>query len=226
MKTKFLLIALFPTLLIGCKYQSNPTKVEYDSYVVDFSSFDLAGKTLLQSSDGTFKEKVQSYISSKCENCVQDIEYSDGNKIKIAKDTFPAKLGETQALVLASQNYDGFLSVTFTKKLASVKVQAQQYYNIAAGYSGDPHNYPYYDCQIYDEESSSYVADKNAALNVNDKKMHIDCVTYEYNSYGYPEIVIPPVCEETIKINSTTLKLEALASYRMRVFELTLYFAR
>ncbi len=201
-------------------------QIEILSYKIDFTTFDLGSGTTLQSSDPTFKTKVVDFLSTNTESFVSDIDYTKENKVKIQKDTFPKGFDSVKALLLASQNDDGYLSMTFTKKLVSVTVCAQQYYNIVAGYGGDKHNYPNYDCQLYNQTTGEYIGDPNAGLFVNDKKMPIKCISYEYDNEGYPIVNIPEICKETIKINSTTLKLEALASYRMRVYDLTLNFAK
>ena len=232
MKYKLLPIILSGLLLVGCnsndKKPVTPPDPEFEEFIIDFTSFDLSPYTnnLLQSSDSRFQSAVISFLNENCNGLVTSIDYSDANKIRINRESFPSAFESPQALVLASQNYDGYLKMNFSKTLYSVKIKAQQYYSITGGYSNDPHYYPYYDCQLYNEETYEYTGDPDTAIFINEEPTHIEAITYKYDEDGYPEPNIPPICTEEVAINGDSLELWAWESYRIRVFELTLKFEK
>ena len=195
-----------------------------ETYTVNFSNMDLGNAGLLQSSDSTFKQKTINYISSNTNEYIKDIDYTDENEIRFQKDNFPLRFDSPQALILGSQNYDGYLEMQFSKSIYSVTIKAQQYYKIFT-YGDDPTAWFSYDCQLWDDETSGYIGDPNTALLVNNQEMGIPAVTYEFEEDGYTPIpLIPEMAQETLMINSHNLKLYANASYRIRVFELELKF--
>ena len=201
------------------------TEPATETFTVDFSTLALGDTNILQSSDSTFKEKTMSFINENVNDLLSDINYPNQNEIRFKKDDFPGEFADPQALILGSQNYDGYLEMTFTKTIKSVKIKAQQYYNLIKGYGDDQNIYPSYDCQLWDDELSDYIGDPNSSLIVNEQEMHINAITYEYEDDGYTPIPsVPPICESTLTINNNTLELEALASYRIRVFELQITF--
>ena len=81
---------------------------------------------------------------------------------------------EKQAIEAHDAVFNGYLKMHFSKKLCSVKIKAQQYYSITGGYSSDPHYYPYYDCQLYNEETYEYTGDPDTAIFINEEPTHID----------------------------------------------------
>lgn len=212
---------------LTCNIEITVEDPEEEVYTVDFSAMDLTGYSdILQSKDNRFKEATMEFINDNANNLLADIDYPDNNEIRFKKDDFPGSFNDPQALVLGSQNYDGYLEMTFTKTIKSVKIKAQQYYNLIKGYGDDPNIYPSYDCQLWDDDLSDYIGDPDAALYVNNGEMHIDAITYEYADDGYTPIPnVPPMCQSTITINDESLLLWANASYRIRVFELQITFA-
>ena len=227
MKRKLVFSILFvPFLIVSCGSNQSPATPteQFEEYKIDFSSMELGSSNLIQSSDSTFKSKVLGFLSSSSNERVTDISYSENNYIRVKNDIYPGSYGSNQTLILASQNYDGYLSMSFSKELRYIKIEAQQYYSITGGYNEDPHFYPYYDCQKYNEETSESEGDPDAYLDVSNHHMHIDCISYQYDNDGYPIVNIPPMNESTIEINSDHVTLTALASYRIKVYSLTLLF--
>lgn len=230
MKLKLLSLITISLVLSACgaaeqkpKPGPGPEPVT-ETYVVNFSNMDLGNTGLLQSSDSTFRQKTINYISNNTNEYIIDIDYTDENEIRFQKDNFPSGFDSPQALILGSQNYDGYLEMQFSKNIYSVTIKAQQYYKIFT-FGEDPTAWFSYDCQLWDEETSGYIGDPNAALYVNNQEMDIPAVTYEFEEDGYtPLPIIPDMAEDTLIINDTNLKLYANASYRIRVFELKLKF--
>ena len=229
MKVKLLSIILCSILLTGCnqnngKNNPNPPAPTWDEYVVDFSSLDLGSSNILQSQDGTFKTKVLSFLNNSMDNIVTDISFTGNNKVKIEKSEFPAPFEQVQGLILGSQSDDGYLQFEFTKELLSVTFTIQQYYNIVAGYDGDPHNYPYYDGQEYNYETEEY--EGYTKIEVNEVSHEIESISFRYDDNGYAYCDIPPVVEELAALGGNSLIVNGLAGMRTRIYSMKFLFRK
>lgn len=230
MKTKLITLLLCSLLLSGCGNAEGGLVDPHgpvdpsETYKVDFSKYNLGGVEQIQSSDPTFKTKMLSYINSSCSNQAESFECTENNRVRLVNNSFPGDFGSAQGLVLASQNYDGEITIKFAKEIKSVIVKAQQYYNLTSGYQEDTHIYPTYDSQKWDEETSEYVPDE-PTLEINEQVMSsLINITYSYDDYGYTIPVVPPICEQKFDINSETLSVTAFASQRVRIYELSFEF--
>lgn len=202
--------------------QITVTQPVTETYTIDFSTMNLGSTRMLQSQDGSFKEKTLEFIGNNTNNYIDDIDYSGQNRIKFVKEEFPSGFDSPQALILASQDYDGFLEMQFNKIVYSVEIKAQQYYKLFT-YGGST-VWGDYDCQHYDE-NDNYVADPDASLYVNEQEMNIPALSYEYDESGTTQIInIPQMAQGTLLINDYNLTLVAQALYRIRVFELKITF--
>lgn len=227
MNIKLLSLIAISLILTACgstKQKPKPNEPVTETYTVNFSNMDLGNSGLLQSSDGTFKQKTINFINQNTHGVVEDIVYTDDNEIRFQKENFPSGFDSPQALILGSQDYDGFLELQFNRVLYSVTIKAQQYYKVFT-YGDDPTAWFFYDCQVWDEETEGYIGDPNTELYVNNQEMDIPAITYEFEEDGYtPVPLIPQMAQDTIMINGYNLRLGANASYRIRVFELELKF--
>lgn len=221
MNTKLLTLLLCSLLLSGCGNAEGGPVDPLETYKVDFSKYDLGGVEQIQSSDPTFKAKILSCINSSCSNQAESFECTENNRVRLVSNSFPGDFGSVQGLVLASQNYDGEITITFAKEIKSVTIKAQQYYNLTSGYGEDTHIYPTYDSQKWDDVTSEYVPDE-PTLEINEQVMtSLINITYSFDDDGYAIPIVPPICEQKFDINSKTLSVTAFASQRVRIYEMT-----
>ena len=125
MKQRLLTLILCSFLLTGCGApEQGPTYIPTNK--TDFSKYDLGNVEQIQSSDPTFKNKLRDFINTNNSVQLTSFDCTGENRVRLLKTIFPAGFGTTQALVLASQNYEGNITLTFASKLKSVTIKAQQ----------------------------------------------------------------------------------------------------
>ena len=225
MKLKLLPI-IFAVSLISCgsKTPSNPK--EYVRYTVNFEQFDLGSEKMYQSQEPDFDETLLTFFQQATDNLTTSFVATKDNKVKIEESEFVENYQDVKGLIIGSKNYDGEISLEFSKKLHSVSIEIEQYYNIYYGYDfGSKQVQIRYDCQEYDETLDEYVG--YSTITVNGSRWKGTGETYVYNE-TYTEMIIEIPNRNTayFEINDEELTLEGLESERCRIYNMTFEFEK
>ena len=177
---KLKLLPIFIALsVLGCQQNSIPKK-EYVQYKVDFEQFDLGGNKMYQSKQDGFDDNLLSYFQQATDNLTTSFTATKDNRVKIEESEFVENYQDVKGLILGSKNYDGEISLEFSKKLHSVSIEIEQYYNIYYGYDfGQKQVQITYDCQEYDESLDEYVG--YSTITANNSRWKGTGKTYLYN---------------------------------------------
>ena len=227
MKLKLLPIILI-ALLISCgnRASSKKEEKEYVKYTVNFEQFDLGSKKMYQSQETGFDETLLAYFNQATDNLTTSFTATKNNRVKIEESDFVENYQNVKGLIIGSSSNDGQIDLSFSKKLHTVSIEIEQYYNIYYGYDfGSKKVQIRYDCQEYDETLEEYVG--YSTITVNDSRWKGAGETYLYNE-DYTEMIIEVPNRNTafFEINDTELKLEGLESERCRIYSMTLEFEK
>ena len=227
MKLKLLPI-IFIASLVSCGHKS-PSKEkekEYVRYTVNFEQFDLGSKKMYQSQESGFDETLLTFFQQATDNLTTSFAATKDNRVKIEKSEFVEDYQNVEGLIIGSASNDGQIDLSFSKKLHTVSIEIEQYYNIYYGYDfGSKQVQIRYDCQEYDEALDEYVG--YSTITVNNTRWKGTGETYLYNE-TYTEMIIEVPNRNTafFEIEDTKLTLEGLASERCRIYSMTLEFEK
>ena len=223
-------LKLFPIILIAslvsCGNRAPSKEKEYVKYTVNFEQFDLGSKKMYQSQESGFDETLLAYFNQATDNLTTSFTATKNNRVKIEESDFVENYQNVKGLIIGSSSSDGQIDLSFSKKLHTVSIEIEQYYNIYYGYDfGSKKVQIRYDCQEYDEELDEYVG--YSTITVNDSRWKGTGETYLYNE-DYTEMIIEVPNRNTafFEINDTELKLEGLESERCRIYSMTLEFEK
>ena len=202
---------------------------EYETCTIDFSKIDLGGVKQIFGTQDSFKNKILAAANEGLEEgYLTDVSTTDDNSVKIEESEFPSTYEDVQGLIIGTGKYDGEMYFTFSKKLHSVKIKAQQYYNIFTGYyEGQPYDSAYYDGQEYIEVSDDdgYYAGY-FLLEVNEQSYKGPGETYVYDEDWNLVVTIPEIVEHEFEIDSSSLTITGFESQRARIYEMTFTFEK
>ena len=223
MRIKFIPVILLSLLAVGCNKPNGKTPAqepECDTYVIDFTQFDLSPySNLLQSKDSRFNSAILSYIQQKTGDVTTSLTSSGNNHERLSMSDFPGGYTNVQGLIIGSQSSDGEIELSFSKKLYKVSFEIEQYYKI---YEGS--YYPIeiqYDCQDYNEATEEFFG--YSTITANGQRWIGSGVTYHYNiDYTEMYIDLPETNTATFTIGSNQLTISGLASERCRIYSMTL----
>ena len=204
---------------------------EYETYTINFATYDLGSSGVLQSGDSTFNSKIISLVNTEASILESvEVEKPKSNGVKIQKKDFAENYGSAQGLIVGGQDIDGKITFTFSKKLSYVTIKAQQYFNIQYSYdnvNNTKYLDPNYDGQEYMEtEDGDWWFEGYFKLNVNDTLWKGPGEGIQYDEDWNILINIPEIAEKDFEINSTTLTLEGFKSERARIYEMVFTFEK
>lgn len=202
--------------------------VEYETHTLNFSSIDLGSVNQIFGDQDIFKTKILDAANQGLEeDYLTDISTSENNSVKIEKSDFPSAYSNVQGLIIGTSSYDGEMSFTFSKKLHSVKIKAQQYYNIFTDYyEGKPYDSAHYDGQEYIDQGEDSYFQGYFLLDVNDESYKGPGETYVYDEDWNLIVTIPEIVEKEFVIDSETLTISGFESQRARIYEMTFSFEK
>lgn len=225
MKRQFLSI-LFVLLTASCGTSTPSKQKEYVKYTVDFEQFNLGTNKMYQSQEAGFDDTLLTYFQQATDNLTTSFISTKDNRVKIEESDFVEDHQNVKGLIIGSANYDGQIDLSFSKKLHTVSIEIEQYYNIYYGYDfGQKQVQIHYDCQEYDETLEEYVG--FSTITVNDSRWKGTGETYVYNE-TYTEMIIEIPNKNTayFEIDNNNLTLKGLASERCRIYKMTLEFEK
>ena len=203
-------------------------KEEYDEYTLDFSSIDLGSKRQIFGTEDDFTTLVNEALNDQVEeDLLTGINVTANNSVKLEQSDFPSKFENVQGLIIGTSKYDGEIEFQFSRKLHSVSIEIQQYYNIflEAGVVKTR-----YDGQRYVEEGDDYYYEGYYEVEVNEEKVEGSGVSYTYDdTWQVIELdppVIPEIETQTVTIDDTSLSIYGFAAVRTRIYKLTLQFEK
>ena len=216
--------------LTGCENtpsEQNPDE-QYDTYTLDFSSIDLETVNQIFGTEARFKEKVLAAANTGLESPIlTDISTTEENSVKIEKSDFPSKYEQVQGLIIGTSSYDGEMSFTFSRTLRSVKIEAQQYYNLYTDYyEGEPYDSAHYDGQRYVDQGEDSYYEGYFLLEVNETSFEGPGETYEYDDNWELIVTIPEVVNVEFVVDSKTLTVSGFESQRARIYSITLEYEK
>ncbi|MBQ6921417.1 MAG: hypothetical protein IJQ72_05990 [Bacilli bacterium] len=196
---------------------------EYETHTLDFSSIDLGDVSQIFGTEDRFKDKILDAANSGLEEgYLEDVSTTENNSVKIEKSDFPSKYENVQGLIIGTSSYDGEITFAFSKKLHSIKIKMQQYYNLFTGYyEGKPYDSAHYDGQRYIEDEADGYYEGYFLIEVNNKEYEGPGETYEYDEDWNLIVTIPEIVEEEFVIDSTSLVISGFESQRARIYEMT-----
>ena len=202
-------------------------KEEYEEYTLDFSSIDMGSKRQIFGTEDDFTTLVSKALNDQVEeDLLTGINVTSNNSVKLEQSDFPSKFDNVQGLIIGTSKYDGEIEFQFSKKLHSVSIEIQQYYNIFLE-SGVVKTR--YDGQRYVEEGDDYY-EGYYEVEVNEEKVEGSGVSYTYDdTWQVIELdppVIPEIETQTVTINDTSLSICGFAAVRTRIFKLILQFEK
>ena len=168
-----------------------------NSYTVDFEHLGLTNS--IQPSNSGFVNTITGYFAKERTE-LSNFAYTGSVQLYHKAQTYQKKVYETLAFVCGSANYDGSITLTFSKQLKKVKLYCSPNYAFA-----------------YDKDSGEYVPsyDGYCCLTVNNE----DWVLGSYDSTKGPE-----KSSKEFTVNGTTLTLSGKMSQRVYIYALTFTF--
>ena len=202
-------------------------KEEYEEYTLDFSSIDMGSKRQIFGTEDDFTTLVSKALNDQVEeDLLTGINVTTNNSVKLEQSDFPSKFDNVQGLIIGTSKYDGEIEFQFSKKLHSVSIEIQQYYNIFLE-SGVVKTR--YDGQRYVEEGDDYY-EGYYEVEVNEEKVEGSGVSYTYDdTWQVIELdppIIPEIETQTVTIDDTSLSICGFAAVRTRIFKLILQFEK
>lgn len=201
---------------------------EYETHNLNFSTIDLGSVNQIFGDQDLFETIILDAANDGLEEgYLTDISTSKNNSVKIEKSDFPSAYSNVQGLIIGTSSNNGDMSFTFSKKLHSVKIKAQQYYNIfTAYYEGQPYDSAHYDGQEYIDQGEDSYYQGYFLLDVNDESYKGPGETYVYDEDWNLIVSIPEIVEEEFVIDSETLTISGFESQRARIYEMTFSFEK
>lgn len=203
-------------------------KEEYEEYTLDFSSIDMGSKRQIFGTEDDFTTLVSKALNDQVEeDLLTGINVTTNNSVKLEQSDFPSKFDNVQGLIIGTSKYDGEIEFQFSKKLHSVSIEIQQYYNIFLE-SGVIKTR--YDGQRYVEEGDDYYFEGYYEIEVNEEKVEGSGVSYTYDdTWQVIELdppIIPEIETQTVTIDDSSLSIYGFAAVRTRIFKLILQFEK
>lgn len=185
---------------------------------VSFADYDLGGVNQIFGTDAN-DAKILEYMQASDDTLFTGFTSTRNNSVKIELSEFPSGHDNVQGLIIGTGKKDGSVTFNFSTTVKSVRIKAQQYYNI---FTYSP--YIHYDGQVYNEETDLY-EEGYFELGINNETWRGTGVTYIKKASGeYDLDNIPEVNTGTFEINSNTLTIDGYGGARTRIYEMTFYY--
>ena len=177
-----------------------PTPVDdnTEQFVVDFGTFEFSGNSKeVSTTSSTFNEQVKSFVNTKIGGEYVS-EVSSASYVGLKKISFNEKTGLDgfNTLQLSSGSAAGSISLTFSKKLVSVTLDCQAYYNAFMRT---------WELEEGEDPYVCYSIDLDTTFKVNEELWTLPSVTHDESNQSY---VMPQKETKTFSVNANTLTIE------------------
>ena len=190
---------------------------------VSFENYDLGTAKQIYGTDAN-DTKILNYMKESDATLFTGFTSTRNNSVRIEMSEFLTGYQNVQALIVGTSKKDGSLTFNFSTTVKSVKIKAQQYYNIYNDYNtGSAIPWISYDGQEYNDETGKF--EGYFELGINDQTWRGTGTTYILDDQQRPDLNNhPEINTGTFAINSNALTIYGYASIRTRIYEMTFYY--